>query len=128
MNENRFNDLVAILHPYLPSDNRRKSINGFIPSDVRVGIALRCLCGGSPLDICNMFGVRLSTVTAILHEVVAAINQRFTIQFPETYSVQLQIANGFKSRSAVGFNCVVGCIDGLITGDSISSSSNSVAS
>ena len=61
-----------------------------------------------------MFGVGLSTVMVNLYELVSAINKAFTIKFPESHSDQLKIAKGFERRSSVGFDCVAGCIDGLI--------------
>ena len=87
MNQICFRNLVEILHPYLPSNNQQKSPNGFISSDIRIGITLRYLSGGSPLDICNMFGIGLSTVTVIVYQVVSAINKAFTIKFPESHII-----------------------------------------
>lgn len=115
MEEDVFDRLVRTLQPFFPpAVSITRSPNGIIPCDVKVAIGLCFLRGGSPLHICNMFGVGLSTVMIVVYEVVYSVNKAFTIKFPEDHTEQTSIARGFQKRSSVGFNCVAGCVDGLI--------------
>lgn len=114
MDEGVFYRLVRILKPFLPVVSITRSPNGLIPCDAKVAIALCFLRGGAPVHICNMFGVGLSTVMSVVYEVVNSVNKAFAIKFPEDHREQTRIALGFQKRSSIGFNCVAGCVDGLI--------------
>jgi hypothetical protein len=114
MTEQQFSSLVNILRPFLPTSDKCKSPNGSIPTDIRIALAISYLTGGNPLHLCNMFHVGLSTVMVVTYQVVSAINKAFSIKFPENHTVQKEIAAGFQKRSSVGFDCVAGCVDGLI--------------
>lgn len=115
MEEDVFYKLVRTLQPFFPVNvSITRSPNGIISNEVKVGIGLCFLRGGSSLHICNMFGVGHSSVMVVVYEFVHAVNKAFVIKYPEDHIEQNLIALGFKKRSDVGFNCVAGCVDGLI--------------
>jgi len=111
MGEDVFYKLVRTLQPFFPVNvSNTRSPNGIIPNEVKVGIGLCFLRGGSSLHICNMFGVGHSSVMVAVYEFVHAVNKAFVIKYPEDHIEQNRIALGFKKRSDV----VAGCVDGLI--------------
>jgi hypothetical protein len=64
-----------------------------------------------------MHGIGHSTLfSRCIWIVVDAINRcpAFEIKYPESHEKQIEIANGFKSKSSVGFDNCAGAIDGLL--------------
>ncbi|KAG7353530.1 DDE superfamily endonuclease [Nitzschia inconspicua] len=111
--------LHNLLKPYMGGDKKRKrgsTPNGDIPTSSRLSMALRWFAGGDPLDIFQVHGVAPEQVYISVWIVVDAINQCPTLQikFPTSHEEQRRIADGFRTKSKVGFPNCVGCIDGML--------------
>jgi hypothetical protein len=115
MPHNKFNRLVELLTPHMPS-KQRVGPNGVIGVDLELSIALRYFAGGSPLDFMGSQGVSHSSIFKASWRIVYAINhcQELQIRFPTDHDKQKRIAAGFKEKSQVGFANCVGAIDGLL--------------
>ena len=128
MNQQTFWNLVQELKPKIllilaskrqPNTDKKKRgspPNGPISIPVRVAAAIRYFAGGSPLDIALVFGINHVDVFKSVWVVVDAINNSVSlnINFPKSYEEQKKVAVGFKSKSAAGFDCCVGAIDGML--------------
>lgn len=90
--------------------------NGLIANTVRLAAALRFFAGGAIYDIQAIFGISYSAVLESIECVVAAVNscKCLDIKFPTSHDAQRTIADKFKKKSRVGFDCCVGCIDGML--------------
>jgi hypothetical protein len=99
-----------------PRRTRGHAPNGDIPRSVRLAIALRYFAGGNPLDLCSTYSVTRVVVYQSIWFVVEAINatQQLGITFPTSHEEQQQIAEGFKTKSTIGFDNCAGCIDGIL--------------
>lgn len=77
----------------------RSPINGAIPVEIRLAVALRVLAGGSYWDAAVMFGLAAPTVYFILWQVIDAINKTPGIgefYFPQDEATCLRHAERFK--------------------------------
>lgn len=90
--------------------------NGEIPSNVRLGAAIRYFAGGSPYDIMCVFGISYSEVLTSVWIVVEAIHKcpQFEISYPEGVEEQREIAAGFEAASTPGIRNCAGAIDGIL--------------
>ena len=118
MKETSFWKLLDIVEGRLPDPRRTRghAPNGNIPRSVRLAIALRYFAGGDPLDLCSTYSVTRVVVYQSIWFVVEAINatQQLGITFPSSHEEQQQIAEGFKTKSTIGFDNCAGCIDGIL--------------
>ena len=98
------------------SDYVERSTNGPILLTVRLASAIRFFAGGEAYDIAVMFGISHTSVFDSVAFVVNAINKckEMNISFPTDHARQRENARGFRSKSDVGFDRVVGCIDGIV--------------
>jgi hypothetical protein len=62
------------------------------------------------------FGIGWADVSKSIQMVVEAINQTsyFSMKFPEEHDSQHQLAKQFGNKSAAGFDCCVGAVDGIL--------------
>ena len=90
--------------------------NGPIPTSLRLGIAIRFFKGCPSYDIHEIFGVSHAAVIDSIWTVVQAINQHpaFRLEYPADHQAQLDIADEFRSVSAVDFDNCAGAIDGIL--------------
>ena len=86
-----------------------------IPSSTRLSCAIRYFAGGSVYDIAVAHGVSVCSVFISVWRVVDAVNStpEFDIIFPN-HREQEKISQRFKNKSKAGFDCVVGCINGML--------------
>jgi len=108
MPEHSFLGLVDALRPRLPSRG--------LPGEVRTAMVLRCLGGGSYLDICAAFGVSPSTMYNCLWEVIDAVNASPTLNLCFDLgdpAWRRRTAQGFQSSRKTPFDNVLGAIDGI---------------
>jgi hypothetical protein len=115
MTFSQFRDLVAILKPY--SNVRRKmGKNGEIPFSLKVSCFIRFAAGGATADIGLSHGLGNTTVTTCVWQVMSAINKcpSLDISFPTSHIQQNKIAEDFRKKSKAGFDCCVGCVDGML--------------
>jgi hypothetical protein len=115
LSQEKFDELIKLLEPYLPS-KQRVGPNGIIPVALELRIALRYFAGGSPLDFIGSHGMSFTSIWNSIWRIVDVINEceQLRIRFPEDHSIQRQIAAGFKEKSNVGFDNCVRAIDGLL--------------
>jgi hypothetical protein len=142
MNRKKFDELVDLLTPYVRvggykyiygyrgrkfkyGRQRTKKLykfktrapNGVIPVALRISMCLRYLAGGSVSDIALSHGISLGHVFELaIYPIIDAIQRcpRLRIKYPGLHAVQKRIAKGFRSKSAVDFDCCAGAIDGII--------------
>ena len=83
---------------------------------VRLANAIRFFAGGEAYDIACMFGVSHTVFFESIGMVVNVINkcEEMKISLPASHARQRENARGFHSKSEVGFDNVVGCIDGIV--------------
>jgi DDE superfamily endonuclease len=107
---------VAFPPPTSTKKHRNGAKNGLIPSSIRLGVALRYFAGGSTYDLAVMHGISPNEVYKSVWMVLRAVNScgHLQISFPADHAVQRQLADGFRDRSAAGFGCCVGAIDGML--------------
>ena len=119
MTQDTFWHLHSLLEAKLPIPGKRKrgkAPNGPIPSELRLAMALRYMCGGDPYDIALAHGVHQNEVKKSCWIVVDAVNgtASLDIRYPVCHEEQLDVANGFKAKSTIGlWNCA-GAIDGML--------------
>ena len=125
MTEESFWELHRMIYPKMkynivpPSSStktfRNGARNGLIPSATRLSCAIRYFAGGSVYDIALAHGVSVRSVFISVWRVVDAVNNTpaFDIIFPD-HREQENISQRFKKKSKAGFDCVVGCIDGML--------------
>ena len=96
--------------------HRNGARNGLIHSSLRLSMVLRYFAGGSVYDIVLVHGVSHCQVFRSVWRVLDAINLHpgLAIKFPQGHAAQKKIADGFKKKSQAGFDCCVGCIDGIL--------------
>ena len=102
---------------FLPQvqNNRRKQSKYHIDLKIRLSAALRFFAGGDPYDIMISHGISHSSVYRSIWGVVDCVNRCETLSFHfPTHEEQRTIAQGFKSMSGALFDCVIGCIDGML--------------
>lgn len=117
-----FQRLYEILEPYLARvigedpESKRYVPNGRITKSVRLACAIRYFAGGSPYDIMCKYGLGHSDFFRSVWFVVDAVNmvQEFHISYPSSHDEQLQIAHGFRQKSAADFTQCAGAIDGIL--------------
>ena len=119
MSEDLFWKLHSLLKPYLNVKKKRlrgATINGDIPSEARLSMAIRWFAGGDPADIFQVHGGHYVEVYKSVWLVVDAINQcpELQIRFPTSHEKQREIAKGFQRKSTIGISICVGCIDGML--------------
>ena len=124
MDEASFWALHRMLYPYLrparsassTKNNKDGAKNGIISSPIRLSAAIRYMAGGRPDDIAASHGISHTNVFRSLWRVVDAVNKcpELAITFPVDHEQQYAIAAEFKKKSAPGFDCCVGCIDGIL--------------
>jgi len=108
MPEPSFMILVDKLRPRLPSRG--------LSAELRTAMALRCLGGGTYLDICAAFGVATATMYNCLWQVIDAVNDTASLDFnfvPGDPVWRQQTAQGFKRSRKTPFDNVLGAIDGI---------------
>ena len=91
--------------------------NGPIPTNLRLGIALRFFKGCPSLDVSEIFGVsHAAVIDTSIWIVVQAINELavFNLEYPADHQTQLKIAEGFRRVSDVEFDNCAGAIDGIL--------------
>jgi hypothetical protein len=90
--------------------------NGAISAELRLACALRYFAGGSPLDIIGLLGVGHTDILDSVWFVVDAVNMHpnFKLQYTACAEKQAAIAAEFLSKSAAGFDCCAGAIDGIL--------------
>ena len=82
-----------------------------IPSDLRLAMALRYMCGGDPYDIALSHGVHSGEVKNSCWMVVDAVNmtESMAIEYPVSHEDQLEIAKAFQKKSTIDlWNCAGG--------------------
>ena len=123
MKKSSFFELLELLADHLPPDDsgankrkRGKTPNGPITQALRLSMALRYFAGGDPLDIADRHMVGETEPLRSVWLIVEAIHEvpSLQIQFPASHEKQMQIAQGFKARSAIGIDSCVGAIDGIL--------------
>ena len=89
--------------------------NGLIPSATRLRCDIYSFAEISVNDITLAHGVLVCSVFISVLRVVDAVNNtcEFDIIFPH-HSDQKYISQQFKKESKARFDCVVGCIDGML--------------
>jgi len=90
--------------------------NGPITSDMRLGAALRYFAGGSPYDICMVFGISHTEALDSWKYVANAIHgcPNFDIEYPASQDEQQRIAAQFRSVSQADISVCAGAIDGIL--------------
>lgn len=100
----------------MAGNTREWGPNGRVPTDVRLGCAIRYFAGGCVYDLMIQFGVSASTIYSSIWIVVDAVRkcQALQISYPENMDDQYRIAEGYRLRSRAGFDQCAGAIDGLL--------------
>jgi hypothetical protein len=122
MSYRSFKKLARVLKGHIISASKkyptrtRHCPNGPIFPDLRLACALRYFAGGLPLDIMGLLGVGHSDVLDSVWHVVDAANRHpdFKLEYPASAQQQASIAAEFLSKSAAGFDCCAGAIDGIL--------------
>ena len=111
MSSESFANICVELAPFV--EKQSSNFREPIPVPLRVAVAVYFLCCSAEYrTISNLFGVGLSTVCTLIHEVCAAISLHLLphyIQFPSVQEIP-KIMNGFLDHSP--FPQVIGAIDG----------------
>ena len=119
MTESSFWDLLDIIRPQMHVSKKRKrgsTPNGDITKDLRLAMALRYFCGGSPYDIGLAHGVYKNEVYKSVWEVVDAVNSSpaLNLSFPSKHLDQMAVACDFQKKSKIDLPNCVGAIDGIL--------------
>jgi DDE superfamily endonuclease len=123
MDKSAFWDLQRLIHPVLVFKKRKTkwkqrkgAKNGAIETSTRLSTAIRYFAGGRPEDIAVVHGISHTEVFRSVWDIVDAVNgcEALSFSFPESHTEQEKIAAGFRKRSRVGFDCIVGAIDGML--------------
>ena len=82
---------------------------------MKLSMAIRYFAGASPYDLMSSHGIGYNDVYNGVWDVIDAVNlcPQLKLKFPGHYE-QHRIASRFKSKSDVGFDNCVGCIDGIL--------------
>jgi hypothetical protein len=102
--ENRRRDTGESLDPR----NAPPVPNGSISTSVQLALAIRYFAGGSPYDLCIVYGVSCSSVLESIWIIVDAVNSHneFHIVYPSSHDEQKQIAKGFQKTSKAFFDVI----------------------
>lgn len=131
MDVKAFYALHAVLFPYMdyrqfikkpvstmkgPRKRRIGARNGRVSSTAALSCAIRYFAGGSVYDIACSHGIAVRSVYRCVTMVVKAINRctELKIEIPEDHNEQRRLARGFQEKSAAGFDCCLGAIDGFL--------------
>jgi hypothetical protein len=127
MTEGAFWILHDLLKPHLgsrrckPRKGRTKKhknggVNGLIPTETRLSVAIRYFAGGRPEDIAICHGIGHSEVFYSCWMVVDAVNDcpELAIGFPKCHQRQKELALAFQEKSAAGIDCCAGAVDGML--------------
>jgi DDE superfamily endonuclease len=125
MSYKSFNKLLEILSPGICQLLRKpgtdasvlqRAPNGMISPAQRLGCYLWIAAGASIYDVMLVFGIGRADVSKSLWVVTKAINQcrAFDITYPTCHDMQRRIATGFNKKSASGFRCCAGKLDGIL--------------
>ena len=116
-----FSELLLKITPFLPITNEQKAINSsgsMITNEMKLGMTLRWLSGGSYLDICCEYGVSPKTFYSkkgILWPTLDALDKALQLSFPIDDDEELaRLSKEFKDMSFGHFEFCVGAIDGLV--------------
>jgi hypothetical protein len=96
------------------------TVNGNVPSVLRLSAAIRYFCGGSIYDIMLSHGLGKQTVRKSIYGVINAVNKCPELAFNEngaafpSHKEQFEIAEGFKEKSAVDFDKIILALDGML--------------
>jgi hypothetical protein len=79
--------------------------NGKISTSVRLAVAIRYFAGGSPYDLCSVYGISHSSVHECVWFVVEALNchKEFHFSYPDSHEDQRRIAEEFREKSTANF-------------------------
>ena len=118
MQEATFWKLNSLLLPYLPKQRKRKrgwTPNGAITSAIKLSMAICYFAGASPHDLMSSHGIGYNNICNGVWDVVDAVNlcPQLQLKFPG-YDEQHRISSRFRSKSDVGFDNCVGCVDGIL--------------
>jgi hypothetical protein len=125
MSYESFNKLLDILSPGICQLSRKpgtdpsvlqRAPNGMITPAQHLGVYLRVAAGASVYDVMLVFGIGRADVSKSLWIVTEAINQcgAFYMAYPTCHAEQQRIAKGFYAKSAAGFRCCAGALDGTL--------------
>jgi len=97
-------------------NSKNRVPNGRITAAVRVACTIRYLAGASPYDLMTCFGISHTEVFQSIWFVIDAINNHpdFHMEYPAPAEKQWEIAKEFEKKSAPGFDCCAGAIDGIL--------------
>lgn len=111
-----FQVLADAVVPYMVYAKCNRGRNGPIPPTTALSSLLRFMSGGSVYDIMQTHGLSHSSLYNCIWHTISAINKCpiLQIKFPSSQDEQLKAAREFKGKSAAGFECCVGCIDGML--------------
>jgi len=97
--------------------NRRRDTSSgyFIPTAIRLSIALRFFAGGSILDLIITHNVCISSVYESVWAVVDCVNycNLLSFSFPSIED-QHHICEGYENRSFMKLPNIIGAIDGML--------------
>ena len=123
MIENEFWILYNLIQWYYPLHHNKKKRGSsiYIPNkridiSLRLSIVIRYFAGGSPYDLMLLHSVGHSDMYKSIWYTVDAVNQcpKLSFSFLSCHEKQKEITNQFASKSSIGFDNCVGCIDGLL--------------
>jgi hypothetical protein len=121
-----FMKLHELLSPHLEEQFgngkrlRGATVNGEVPSVLRLSAAIRYFCGGSIYDIMLSHGLGKQTVRRSIYGVINAVNACPELSFNAngaafpSHEEQFEIAEGFKEKSAVDFDKIMLALDGML--------------
>ena len=117
MTRHSFRHLVNIVHDDLIKDDSASTAHdGAIPVQVRVGMAIRVLAGGSPLDLMQLFHIPRRTIDEIVHDVISVFGLRLKMPgVPTTYEECRYLSNAMRQsrRETSPFHGCLGAVDGI---------------
>lgn len=116
-----FRDVLTKIEPYLPIINEQYAINSsgsMITNEMKLGMTLRWLAGGSYLDICAEYGVTSKSFYSkkgVLWPTLEALDKALVLSFPIDDDAELErLSEEFAEMSNGHFRFCVGAMDGLI--------------
>ena len=122
----RFMEMHKTLEPYLKEqfgDGKRlrgETVNGKVPTTLRLSAALRFWCGAPVYDIILSHGLGRQTIYNSIYGCANAINKcpdmdfnAFGAPFP-SHEEQHEIAAGFRAKSAADCHQIMLAVDGML--------------
>ena len=90
--------------------------NGPIATTVRLACAIRYFAGGSPYNLMAKYDVSHTELVDLVWYIVKAVNglTKLFIGYPTDHAEQKNIADSFRTASAVDFETCAGAIDGIL--------------